>query len=54
MWSTARVPDRLCPDLTTPIGNGILALLSAMAEDERHRMVSHYRVHHSTIGRLKS
>ena len=26
--------------LTTPIGKGILALLSALAEDERHRIVS--------------
>jgi DNA invertase Pin-like site-specific DNA recombinase len=26
-------------DLTTPIGRGFIAFLSAMAEDERHRVV---------------
>ena len=94
-----KVLDRPYLDLTTPIGKGILALLSALAEDERHRIVnraaegrriakakgkslgrrhtlnvdqrtealtalaagesarsiaSRYRVHHSTISRLKT
>jgi DNA invertase Pin-like site-specific DNA recombinase len=34
------VLDRLYLDLTTPVGKGILALLSALAEDERHRIVN--------------
>lgn len=99
MGATVRVLDRPYLDLTTPIGKGILALLSALAEDERHRIVSRsaegrriakakgkslgrrptlspdqqqealtalaagqsarsvasrYRVHHSTISRLKA
>lgn len=98
MGALVKVLDRPYLDLTTPIGKGILALLSALAEDERHRIVgraaegrriakakgkslgrrptlspeqqqealaalatgqsarsvaSRYRVHHSTIGRLK-
>lgn len=99
MGALVKVLDRPYLDLTTPIGKGILALLSALAEDERHRIVSRaadgrriakergkslgrrptlnhdqrqealaalaagesarsiasrYRVHHSTIGRLRS
>jgi DNA invertase Pin-like site-specific DNA recombinase len=98
MGALVKVLDRPYLDLTTPIGKGILALLSALAEDERHRIVkraaegrqiakakgkslgrrrtltieqqsdaldalargesarnvaSRYRVHHSTIGRIK-
>jgi DNA invertase Pin-like site-specific DNA recombinase len=34
-----KVLDRAYLDLTTPIGRGIMALLSAMAEDERQRIV---------------
>jgi DNA invertase Pin-like site-specific DNA recombinase len=34
-----KVLDKLHLDLTTPIGQGLLALLSAMAEDERQRFV---------------
>ena len=33
-----KVLDRQWLDLTTPIGKGILAFLSALAEDERHRI----------------
>ena len=99
MGALVKVLDRPYLDLTTPIGKGILALLSALAEDERHRIVtraaegrriakakgkslgrrptlnaeqrtealaalaagesarsiaSRYRVHHTTIGRLRS
>jgi DNA invertase Pin-like site-specific DNA recombinase len=99
MGAAVKVLDRPYLDLTTHIGKGILALLSAPAEDERHRIVSRaaegrkiakakgkslgrrptlnpeqqtealvalaagetarsvasrYRVHHSTIGRLKA
>lgn len=32
--------DRAWPDLTTPIGKGILAFLSALAEDERARILA--------------
>lgn len=39
MGALVRVLDRPYLDLTTPIGKGILALLSALAEDERHRIV---------------
>ena len=98
MGALVKVLDRPYLDLTTPIGKGILALLSALAEDERYRIVSRaaegrrlakakgkslgrrptlnpeqraealnalatgesarsiasrYRVHHSTIARLK-
>ncbi len=34
-----KVLDRAYLDLTTPMGKGILALLSAMAEDERERIL---------------
>lgn len=34
-----KVLDRPYLDLTTPIGRGFIAFLSAMAEDERHRIV---------------
>ena len=34
-YATIRVLDRTWLDLTTPIGKGILAFLSALAEDER-------------------
>ncbi len=34
-----RVLDREHLDLTTPLGRGLLALLSALAEDERERIV---------------
>jgi DNA invertase Pin-like site-specific DNA recombinase len=99
MGAAVKVLDRPYLDLTTPIGKGILALLSALAEDERHRIVkrtgegrliakakgkslgrrptlndaqqtealvalaagesarsiaSRYRVHHSTISRLRT
>lgn len=40
MGAAVKVLDRPYLDLTTPIGKGILALLSALAEDERHRIVS--------------
>lgn len=40
MGALVKVLDRPYLDLTTPIGKGILALLSALAEDERHRIVS--------------
>lgn len=36
--ATVRVLDRQWLDLTTPMGKGILAFLSAMAEDERVRI----------------
>ncbi|MEO0854429.1 MAG: recombinase family protein, partial [Cyanobacteria bacterium J06648_11] len=35
-----KVLDRPYLDLTTPMGKGLLALLSALAEDERQRIVS--------------
>jgi DNA invertase Pin-like site-specific DNA recombinase len=34
-----KVLDRPYPDLTTPIGRGFIAFLSAMAEDKRQRIV---------------
>ena len=34
-----KVLDKPYLDLTTPIGRGFIAFLSAMAEDERHRIV---------------
>ncbi|OAO03118.1 resolvase [Sphingomonadales bacterium EhC05] len=37
--ATVKVLDRPWLDLTTPMGKGILAFLSAMAEDERERIV---------------
>lgn len=40
MGAAVQVLDRPYLDLTTPIGKGILAFLSALAEDERHRIVS--------------
>jgi len=36
--AAVRVLDRPFLDLTTPVGKGILAFLSAMAEDERERI----------------
>jgi DNA invertase Pin-like site-specific DNA recombinase len=33
------VLDKLHLDLTTPIGRGFIAFLSALAEDERHRIL---------------
>jgi DNA invertase Pin-like site-specific DNA recombinase len=36
--ATVKVLDRLWLDLTTPMGKGILAFLSAIAEDERERI----------------
>jgi DNA invertase Pin-like site-specific DNA recombinase len=35
-----KVLDKPHLDLTTPIGRGFIAFLSALAEDERHRIVS--------------
>jgi len=37
--ATVRVLDRQWLDLTSPMGKGILAFLSALAEDERQRIV---------------
>lgn len=37
--SAIKVLDKPHLDLTTPIGQGLLALLSAMAEDERERII---------------
>lgn len=37
--AAVKVLDKPHLDLTTPIGKGLLALLSAMAEDERERIV---------------
>ncbi len=37
--ATIKVLDRPWLDLTTPMGKGILAFLSALAEDERERIV---------------
>jgi DNA invertase Pin-like site-specific DNA recombinase len=34
-----KVLDKPCLDLTTSIGRGFIAFLSALAEDERHRIV---------------
>jgi DNA invertase Pin-like site-specific DNA recombinase len=34
-----KVLDKLHLDLTTPIGRGFIAFLSALAEDERHRIL---------------
>lgn len=39
MGALVKLLDRPYLDLTTPIGKGILALLSALAEDERNRIV---------------
>lgn len=38
--ATIKVLDRSWLDLTTPMGKGILAFLSALAEDERQRIVT--------------
>lgn len=38
--SAIKVLDKPHLDLTTPIGRGFLAFLSALAEDERERIVS--------------
>jgi len=38
--SLLKVLDRGYLDLTTPVGRGLMALFSALAEDERHRIVS--------------
>ena len=37
-FAAIKVLDRKWLDLTTPIGKGILAFLSALAEDERERI----------------
>lgn len=37
--ATIKALDKPWLDLTTPIGRGFLAFLSALAEDERHRIV---------------
>ena len=37
--ATIKVLDKPHLDLTTPIGRGFIAFLSALAEDERHRIV---------------
>lgn len=39
MRATVKVLDKPWLDLTTPIGKGFLAFLSALAEDERHRIL---------------
>ena len=39
MGATVKVLDKPWLDLTTPMGKGILAFLSALAEDERHRIL---------------
>lgn len=39
MGAFVRVLDKPHLDLTTPLGRGLLALLSAMAEDERERIL---------------
>jgi len=36
--ATVKVLDKPSLDLTTPMGKGILAFLSALAEDERERI----------------
>ena len=41
--SFVQVLDKPHLDLTTPLGRGLIALLSAMAEDERHRIVKRSR-----------
>lgn len=41
--ATVKVLDRPWLDLTTPMGKGILAFLSALAEDERERLASRAR-----------
>ncbi|MBT3071408.1 recombinase family protein [Rhodomicrobium sp. Az07] len=38
--ATIRVLDRAYLDLTSPVGKGLLAFLSALAEDERQRIVA--------------
>src|SRR3954469_3865828 len=38
-----KVPNKPHLDLTTPLGRGLIALLSAMAEDERQRIVKRAR-----------
>ena len=38
-----KVLDKPHLDLTTPLGRGLIALLSAMAEDERQRIVKRAR-----------
>jgi len=39
-----KVLDKPHLDLTTPLGRGLIALLSAMAEDERQRIVKRARI----------
>ena len=39
MGATVKVLDKPWLDLTSPMGKGILAFLSALAEDERHRIL---------------
>jgi DNA invertase Pin-like site-specific DNA recombinase len=39
-----KILDKPHLDLTTPIGRGFIAFLSAMAEDERHRIVKRANV----------
>ena len=39
MGATVKVLDKTWLDLTTPLGRGFLAFLSALAEDERHRIL---------------
>lgn len=41
--ATIKVLDKPGLDLTTPIGQGILALLSGLAQDERERIVKRAR-----------
>jgi hypothetical protein len=41
--------DRAYIDLTSPIGRGIMAFISAMAEDERLRIIKH--THVEQVGR---
>ena len=43
--------DRPHLDLTTPLGRGFIAFLSAMAEDERHRIMK--RVNEGRIAAIK-
>ena len=41
--ATVRVLDRAYIDLTSPIGRGFMAFISAMAEDERERIIKRTR-----------
>lgn len=38
-WALVKVLDKPFLDLTTPMGKGILAFMSALAEDERERII---------------